>query len=50
MNEEDAFNMCMPGLLAGPADRAAGMPALDQMPYQLKLVDNSGYYQSCYYC
>lgn len=50
LSDVDAFNMCMPGMLNGPMDRELAMPELDQMPYQLKLVDNSGYYQECYYC
>jgi len=37
----------MPGVAEGSKE---DIPKLEEMPYEVRMVDNSGYYQDCYYC
>jgi hypothetical protein len=47
MTLEAQFEMCMPGVAEGSKE---DIPKLEEMPYEVRMVDNSGYYQDCYYC
>jgi len=47
MTLEEQFAMCMPGVAEGSKE---DIPKLEEMPYEVRMVDNSGYYQDCYYC